>query len=245
MDEEQQDIPRAEKTSVDARLSVIEASMQKLQHAFMVFSSQKQQPGVGSITMPCTASKPNFSDSSATLHAPPFVAVSSAADASGMSNQDGFPTFPVLSQTSGLESAIPGVPREWLGLNSQLLLSAQPSEPNMTVSGVIPPVPGYLVSTIKKNIFVDLTLLRPCNLDKLPDVEPVGPQLTRLLKCDRKSSELQAISSFRDWAEAWAVYAGVVFQCHPEKISDLVAYFLFIAKTSRDSQNLGWLDYEC
>ena len=30
---------------------------------------------------------------------------------------------------------------------------------------------------------------------------------------------------FRDWAGAWAVYAGVASHCHPEKFSDLAAVF--------------------
>eukprot|EP00112_Aurelia_sp_Birch-Aquarium-sp1_P002006 Seg122.9 transcript_id=Seg122.9/GoldUCD/mRNA.D3Y31 product="hypothetical protein" protein_id=Seg122.9/GoldUCD/D3Y31 len=113
----------------------------------------------------------------------------------------------------------------------------------MSVSGVLPPVPGYLVNVIKKKKFVDFVMLRPCNLDKLPAIEPAGPQLSRLLKCE-KGSELKPIQSFVERAEAWAVYAGVVSLQQPDWLSDLIGYFLLIAKTSRDTASVGWLEYD-
>ncbi len=89
-----------------------------------------------------------------------------------------------------------------------MFVATQITRPGVSVSGVLPLVPGYLVNMIKRNIFVDFVLLRPVNLDKLLPVEPVGAQLARLLRCD-KNSELQPIKTFQDWAEAWAVFASI------------------------------------
>ncbi len=71
----------------------------------------------------------------------------------------------------------------------------------------------------------------------------MGAQLSRLLKCDRRS-DLEPIVSFKDWAESWAVYARVICKHHPNRLQDLIAYFLFIAKTSSKSAGLGWIDYD-
>ena len=130
-----------------------------------------------------------------------------------------------------------------LGLNPQYFLSSQNSEPGVSMADILPPVPGYLVNVIKKRKFVDFVMLRPCNLDKLPSVEPVGPQLSRLLRCE-KGSELKPIQCFSEWAEAWAVYAGVVSRQRPDRLSDLIGYFVLISKTSNDTANMDWLDYD-
>ena len=101
--------------------------------------------------------------------------------------------------------------------------SSQPSVPAASVSTAIPPVPGYLVGKITKNEFVNFVLLRPCNIRKLPDLEPSAGQLAKLLKVD-----LLPIETFSDWAEAWGVFAGVIARKVPEKMPKLVGYFLLI-----------------
>ena len=128
--------------------------------------------------------------------------------------------------------------KEAWGLNPEQFLSHS-STPAISVSGNIPPVPGYIAKMVKKGQFVDFVFLRPCNLDKLPGVEPSGAQISRLIK-----SELQPIKSFLDWSEAWAIYTGIVAQQTPEKIGSLISYFLLLAKTYRDVQGGGWLDYD-
>ena len=40
------------------------------------------------------------------------------------------------------------------------------------VSSALPPVRSYLVATINKGKFINFVLLRPCNVQKLPTVEP-------------------------------------------------------------------------
>ena len=135
------------------------------------------------------------------------------------------------------------IPKELFALNPQLFVTSQISEPGFSVAGVLPPVPGYIVNMVKKNIFVDFVLLRPANLDKLPPVEPVGAQLMRLLKCE-KSSELLPIRTFQDWAEAWTVFASLYLQFHPDKVGQLMGYFLQISKIQRDSYSEGWLAYD-
>ena len=73
------------------------------------------------------------------------------------------------AQSSGVPSlANWNIPKELFALNPQLFVTSQISEPGFSVAGVLPPVPGYIVNMVKKNIFVDFVLLRPANLDKLP-----------------------------------------------------------------------------
>ena len=119
------------------------------------------------------------------------------------------------------------------------ILPAQKAVPAVSVSSALPPVPGYLVEKIQKGQFVDFGLLRPKNLKKLPAEEPSQAQLSKLMK-----SDLASISSFVDWAEAWAVYAGIVAKERPGQLQNLIAYFLLLATAHRDVQGLGWLEYD-
>ena len=82
-------------------------------------------------------------------------------------------------------------------------------------------------------------LLRPCNIRKLPDLEPSSGQLAKLFKVD-----LLPIETFSDWAEAWAVFAGVIVRKVPEKMPKLVGYFLLISAASRDFGGSGWQEYD-
>ena len=71
--------------------------------------------------------------------------------------------------------------------------------------------------------FVDCTLLLPSNIDKLPKNSPSQQNLSRIIR-----TEMTAIRTFGDWAEAWAVYLGIFAKKAPSKVPDLVAYFLLI-----------------
>ena len=181
--------------------------------------------------------------------APSFLPVASV----GLNQPNVNPTSSLSSQpTSNLAAAqssgVPSlanwnIPKELFALNPQLFVTSQISEPGFSVAGVLPPVPGYIVNMVKNNIFVDFVLLRPANLNKLPPVEPVGAQLMRLLRCD-KNSELLPIHTFQDWAEAWIVFASLYLQFHPDKVGQLMGYFLQISKIQRDSYSGGWLAYD-
>ena len=107
------------------------------------------------------------------------------------------------------------------------------------MSTSLPPVPGYLVGKIVNNEFVDFVLLRPCNLTKLPSSEPNSGQLAKLFKVD-----LLPVETFSEWAEAWAVYAGVLARKAPGNMPSLVGYFLLISSASRDFGGSGWLEYD-
>ena len=82
-------------------------------------------------------------------------------------------TLPTQSGPSGLSLISSSQPfldftKNLMSLCPQNFLSNQDASPGLAVSGVFGPVPGYLVNIIKKNLFIDFTMLRPCNLDKLP-----------------------------------------------------------------------------
>ena len=202
-----------------------------------------QAQNVSISNQPATLGIPAASVSGgSSIQAPPFVSLASS--------QNSMPSVALPPQ--GAQSSLPltssnqpllDFTKNLMSLCPQSFLSTQDASPGLAVSGVLGPVPGYLVNIIKKNLFIDFTMLRPCNLDKLPAVEPVGPHLTKLLKCD-KTSELKPIENFLDWAEAWGVYAGVMSKYNPTQMSALIGYFLLIAKTSRDASNLGWLTYD-
>ena len=87
--------------------------------------------------------------------------------------------------------------------------------------------------------FIDLILLRPCNLKHLPVMEPAPIQLGRLVRF-----ELQPIRNFQDWSEAWAVHGAVIANKCPEKAADQFSYFLLLASAQRDIPGIGWLDYD-
>ena len=114
---------------------------------------------------------------------------------------------------------------------------AQPAP--VAVSSALPPVPSYLVEKIMQGQFIDLTLLRPCNLRHLPVIEPAPIQLGRLVR-----SELQPIRNFQVWSEAWAVHGAVIANKCPENAADQFSYFLLLASAQRDITGMGWLDYD-
>ena len=55
---------------------------------------------------------------------------------------------------------------------------------------------------------------------------------------------MNAIKTFGDWTEAWAVYWGIFAKKASSKVPDLVAYFLLISKALRDNPDCGWLAYD-
>ena len=117
--------------------------------------------------------------------------------------------------------------------------SAANTQVACSVSTAVQPVPGYLVSKIQAGQYVDFNLLRPNNLKKLPTEEPSQFQLSKLLR-----SDLQSITTFADWSEAWAVYVGVLAKDATANISSLISYFLLLSTASRDVPGSGWLEYD-
>ena len=62
----------------------------------------------------------------------------------------------------------------------------------------------------------------------------------------RKEFKYATNSFFLDWAEAWCVYASIMFHLKRGRLGDLLSHFLVITKMSRDTSNfgMGWLDYD-
>ena len=60
----------------------------------------------------------------------------------------------------------------------------------------------------------------------------------------RKMFWCAANSHFQDWAEAWLVFASLHLQFPPERVGQLISYFLQISKIHRDSYSEGWLAYD-
>ena len=91
----------------------------------------------------------------------------------------------------------------------------------MSVAANYPQVPFYLVDQIAAGAFVDFSLLLPENLEKLPKSAPNQSLLSRLLRM-----ELKQLHDFSDWSEGWAMFSGVLAKKAPDRLPDLIAYFL-------------------
>ena len=175
--------------------------------------------------------------------------VHSTTAQAGSSQSATAPSFLQVAQQPPLISA-PAQNLPALGMASNLptlsisqgpsnALPAQQAVPAVFVLSALPPVPGYLVEEIWKGHLVDFGLLHSQNLKKLLAEEPSQLQLSKFMK-----SELASINSFIDWAEAWAVYAGIVARERPDQLQNLIAYFLLLATAHLNVQGLGWLEYE-
>ena len=114
-----------------------------------------------------------------------------------------------------------------LGFGSQLFLA---------VAANYSHVPSYLVNLIVVSLCVDFTLLLPTNLSKLPTCMPDNVQLGHFL-----GSDLAKILNLRDWSDAWAVYTAVLSKNFPEKVLDLLAYYLLISKADREVPGCNWM----
>ena len=211
-----------ERTNI--RLNSLESSMADIRQSLQQLLAQStvhNQPSSSGI-----AANASFSQSSvvSSISALPFLTVSTAAS-SILQNL----CLPSQSLHSSISSILqqPSVAASSLGVtinvNTQFYLPHD-TTPGLSVAGVLPPVPGYLVNSISKGSFVDFILLLPCNIERLPSTEPMGPQLNKLLKGE-KGSELRLIRNFVDWAEAWAVYSGVVCQSDPKRVGSLISFF--------------------
>ena len=198
--------------------------------------TSKVSSGPGTSSLPSTSSSGHQEDEAHRASAPAFLKLSSDVTTPSRPAQSVMSLLPAQSVLSTI-SAGSAKPDQKAGLAA--VDSSQPSVPAVSVSTAIPPVPGYLVGKITKNEFVDFVLLRPCNIRKLPDLEPSAGQLAKLFKVD-----LLPIETFSDWAEAWGVFAGVIARKAPEKMPKLVGYFLLISSASRDFGGLGWQEYD-
>ena len=78
-------------------------------------------------------------------------------------------------------------------------------------------------------------MLLPINLEKLPSSMPDDVQLSRLLHTDLKKN-----SDFRDWSEAWAIHSSFLSRKTPDKVPDLLAYFLLLSKAEKELHTADW-----
>ncbi len=47
-----------------------------------------------------------------------------------------------------------------------------------------------------------------------------------------------------DWTNAWAVFIEIFAKKSPERVQDLISYFLLISKAAADNPNCGWVEYD-
>ena len=208
------------------RFEALDASVQRILHVLSSGGQGTSHPVAQDSTAPgLSASGAEQEGHPAT--APPFLPVS----------QDvGGAVLPAQGIAAAL--ATPQGNFSPMGLEVTALPDSGGSLP-VKVSDALPPVPSYLVEKIYGGKFIDFALLRPCNLQKLPTSEPSSAQIAKMCR-----SELAPVRNFVDWAEAWAVYTGVLASHDPNKVKDLIGYFLLLATASRDVPGQGWLDYD-
>ena len=207
-------------TSVNQILTILSKLPQQPSASSVPSTSTTQtswvSPSPGTSTLASTSSMGNWDDQAHPASAPAVLALSSDLTGPSLPARSVLHTQRVLSALGNASTS---------EQNSALAIggSLQPSVPAVSVSTSLPPVPGYLVGKIVNNEFVDFVLLRPCNLTKLPSREPRSGQLAKMLKED-----LLPVATFSEWAEAWAVYTGIIARKAPGKIRSLVGYFLLI-----------------
>ena len=153
----------------------------------------------------------------------------------GLASQDPFASnFASQNPNSGVgHNIIPGIfPVSGSAFDLQ-------SPPALTVAPNCSQVPYYLVDQIAAGLFIDFTLLLPENLGRLPKSMPTQAHLFRMLR-----SELKPLNHFRDWTQAWAVFAGVLAKKAPQMLPDVIAYFLLLAKTVKENPSANWSSYD-
>ena len=217
----------------------LDKSVKKIFDLLSGFTKQQEQ---GTASPPALTSGISGAGSSqGTSQPPPKKPVHPATAPADIqvSQQANTTTLPAQS-SSQLFSALSGGASAAAGIDQPVAsLQATPTGPAVSVSPALQPVPGYLVDKIKEGKFVDFNLLRPYNLKKLPVAEPNQLQLTKLFR-----TEFKKIQNFVDWAEAWAVYSGIIAKEAPEKVASLISYFLLLSSAQRDVPGSGWLDYD-
>ena len=51
------------------------------------------------------------------------------------------------------------------------------------------------------------------------------------------------INSFRDWAAVWGVFASVMGKIHPNRLAELIQYFVIIAEAA-NKPKFDWFKYD-
>ena len=91
---------------------------------------------------------------------------------------------------------------------------------------------------ILNNEFIEFANLLPDNLSNCACVQ------NSVVSGVRKPKEVLPVHGFCDWADAWAVYVGVVAEYKPDRVQDLMRYFLLISKCERDFPGGTWKRYD-
>eukprot|EP00112_Aurelia_sp_Birch-Aquarium-sp1_P022721 Seg650.8 transcript_id=Seg650.8/GoldUCD/mRNA.D3Y31 product="hypothetical protein" protein_id=Seg650.8/GoldUCD/D3Y31 len=175
------------------RFEELDQSVKKIFDLLSGMAGQQQQ---GTSSPPVSTSSSGLSgagsSSSGTSNLPlPKLVHPATAPTDIQVTQQTTPTTLPAQSPSQLFSALSGGSPAAAGIDQSVALQkAIPTGPAASVSPALQPVPGYLVDKIKEGKFVDLNVLRPYNLKKLPTAEPNQLQLAKLFRTDLRNIQI-------------------------------------------------------
>ena len=114
----------------------------------------------------------------------------------------------------------------------------RPDEFPVSLGSAVGSAPGFVVAAVKSGAFVDLRLVSPENLGKLPSRAPAPAAFDALL------ASLTPVDSIARWLEAFMSYTSLVARDMPYKVPDMSEYALLISYAARSFRGDGWRTYD-
>ena len=115
---------------------------------------------------------------------------------------------------------------------------ARPEDFPVTLGSAVGSAPGFVVALARGGGYVDLRLVAPENLSKLPSRAPAPAAFDTLV------ASLAPVDTIAKWLEAFMAYVSLVARDLPFKIPDLAEYALLISFAARNFRGDGWKTYD-
>lgn len=83
--------------------------------------------------------------------------------------------------------------------------------------------------------------------DLLPDNMALGEKLEALPVClgqTQKGAEQREVGSLLSWVTSFLTYVAVMYEAHPERVVDMLAYARLIIREAHRHGGNGWLTYD-
>ena len=157
-----------------------------------------------------------------------------------------FPTLPHLSSFQQ-QTFFSMLPNQQLVFAPGLQHISQPSPvlPGLSITKVLPPLPAFLVQRVHSGEVIDMQLLLPSNIKRMPGT---AQELEKSLTSKDKDKALDKVSSLQDWLEAFTIYSAVLSRkpgADMELMRDLLGYMALISNMAKTCpwQQISEYDY--
>ena len=151
-----------------------------------------------------------------------------------------FPTLPHLSSAQPPFSVLPN--QQILFTPTMLNQAPAPLVPGITITKVLPPIPGFVVERIHAGIPIEMDLLLPTNIKLMP-----GSAQEWEREKSKKDSGYVKVSSIQDWIEAFTVYMAVLGRREGstmEIMLDLIGYMALVTNMAKTCPFQQIMDYD-